>query len=958
MQRLIFLPFTLVFLFLATFSYGQVQKVKYFVKYNDATCLFDFCIIITEGQATTMQQRVQMNCQYTVVVPTGSTVSLAAKYMPLQSNQTYTGTSPMEWQLGSVVVAPASKPECDFYSVVPTLAPTSFYNNLSTNDTVPLFALAISPVTDCAKSIRIFDNNTDPGPLDPGMNGSNFSNGFTIGGIQNKYDGNAASRYPSKPEVISLQASCSQGLHLAVEARPSQTTCQQGLSYEWKGPEGFLSDEPVVNMPDAGPLQKGKYYISIQDSLGCTVLDSVQAYVKPYAGKDALVMCFQTGSATLKAKGSGHWEFPTDNPGTAVFSDSTQAVTLVSSFSVPGAYKAIWFSETCSDTVDINVGSNCNCPIENTLEIPSVFLFCAEANAMGISGNTITATGNYQWIYKVNQGSYTNAGGNAEDEDYMIDNMASGSYEFRRVFTRTEPSVCKDTSNAVFFDVMPAISAGEDISLFCFSADTAEIMASGQGVWSELSENPGALDIIQYGNPEQLFTGIEHAGIYSLTWSNEACIDTIHIAANPYCGCEEANGGEDLEVCAGDTLSIQGTCSVGVWRADAQNPQGGQILGEGGGEAQIHFLSNAMGSYKFLYVVFDTLIDTVRIDVRSKPVINAGEDFNYCQGSPSVLLVAGGGHQYHWSTGENGANIMVSPPQTTTYSVTGTDVHGCRGTDTIMVTVLPKPEGLIPPPPVAVTGTSITLQSGQWSYAASYIWQGPGGFTATQPNPVIANVTTQHAGTYTLTVFSEDDCASTASIILTVNEGTLPVEIYGLKGYFDEARRANIISWEVASLSQHDLFIVERSSELNHFEEVGRIKSNGETGHFEIIDNEIQGAGQLYYRIVSVDLDKQIQIFGPVKIILNNKETKAFSIFPIPFSDQIKVETQTKLVDPIQIKVLDIFGTVLYHKEYSDFNPRKNLLHELDASSLRPGMYRVWIRYDGSDYMYSILKAE
>lgn len=957
MQRLIYIPFTFLFLFLSITTFSQVQKVKYFVKYNDATCLFDFCIIITEGQAMTMQQRVQMNCQYTVVVPTGSTVSLAAKYMPLQSNQTYTGTIPMEWQLGSLVVAPASKPECDFYSVVPTLAPTSFYNNLSTNDTVPLFALAISPVTDCAKGIRIFDNSTDPGPLDAGMNGSNFSNGFTIGGIQNKYDGNAASRFPSKPEVISLQASCSQGLHLEVEARSAQTTCQQGLSYEWKGPEGFLSDEPVVNMPNAGPLQKGKYYIRVQDSLGCTILDSVQAYVKPDAGKDASVLCFQSGAATLKAKGTGHWELSVDNPGTAVFSDSAQAVTLVSSFSVPGAYKAIWFSETCSDTVDINVGSNCNCPIENTLEIPSVFLFCAETNAMGISGNTVNATGNYQWIYKVNQGAYTNAGGNAEEEDYMIDNMATGTYEFRRVFTRTEPSVCKDTSNAVFFDILPSLSAGEDINLFCFSSDTAEIMASGQGVWTQLSGNPGAVEIIQYGNPIQTFTGFEQPGIYSLTWSNEACVDTINITANPFCGCHEANGGQNREVCAGDTIAIQGTCSVGVWRAATQNPQGGQILGNEAGEAQIYFQSNAMGSYYFLYVVFDTLVDTVRIDVRSKPVINAGEDFDYCQGSQSVLLVAGGGSQYHWSTGENGANIMVSPAQTTTYSVTGTDVHGCRGIDTIIVMVLPKPQGMIPPPPVAVTGTTITIQSGTWSDAASFIWQGPGGFTATQANPVISNITVQHAGTYTLTVFSEFECASSASIVLSVNEGTLPVEIYNLKGYYDEIREGNVVSWEVASLSQHDVFIVEKSIDLIHFEEVETVKSYGKTGLYEILDTDFYSSGLIYYRIVNVDLDNQRQIYGPVKILSKENGGKTFSIFPIPCTDNLVMQSQLLLDEPINIQIMDMKGQIIQRMQYHYSYP-VNLLHDFNVSILKPGMYRIWIGYQGSDYIYSFIKVE
>lgn len=279
-------------IFLPLFLRSQVQKVNYFMKYNETTCLFDFCIIIKEGQATTMQQRVQMNAQYSVVVPTGSTVTVAAKHNPLQSNQNYTGTIPMDWQIGSTVYSPAAMPESDFYSIVPTLSPTSFYNNLYVNDTIRLFSLNISPVGDCAKGIRIFHNQQDPGPQAPGMNGSNFSNGFTIGGIQNKYDGNAPSVLPRVPEIASLQQSCDMGLELQVEVVSGGTGCRRGISYEWTGPEDFFSAEQDVFMPEAGPLQNGMYYIKVQDSLGCYKTDSIQAYVKPDAGKDALAHAF------------------------------------------------------------------------------------------------------------------------------------------------------------------------------------------------------------------------------------------------------------------------------------------------------------------------------------------------------------------------------------------------------------------------------------------------------------------------------------------------------------------------------------------------------------------------------------------------------------------------------------------------------------------------------------------
>lgn len=93
---------------------AQVQKVQYFMKYNEEKCLFDFHIVIKEGRAISGQHRAQLNAQYSVIVPAGSTVIMAEKHMPLQSNLQYNGTVPMDWKLASTILAPAVQSESDF----------------------------------------------------------------------------------------------------------------------------------------------------------------------------------------------------------------------------------------------------------------------------------------------------------------------------------------------------------------------------------------------------------------------------------------------------------------------------------------------------------------------------------------------------------------------------------------------------------------------------------------------------------------------------------------------------------------------------------------------------------------------------------------------------------------------------------------------------------------------------
>ena len=102
----------------------------------------------------------------------------------------------------------------------------------------------------------------------------------------------------------------------------------------------------------------------------------------------------------------------------------------------------------------------------------------------------------------------------------------------------------------------------------------------------------------------------------------------------------------------------------------------------------------------------------------------------------------------------------TTSPINVTYTITPI-VQGCSGTPfKYTATVYPSV-----PTPVANTnspvcvGTDINLQSVAIPNAV-YNWSGPGGFTSTQQNPTIPNVTAANAGTYSLFV-TVNGCAST-----------------------------------------------------------------------------------------------------------------------------------------------------------------------------------------------------
>ena len=170
----------------------NVSGLSYQIRFNELTQEYDCFIIINAGSATAPSSRIQLNAQYSVVVPTGSTVTMSNKYLPLQNNLNYDGVSPCNWFISSWILHPTIQPENDFYSIVPTISPISRYNNLSQNDTIKLFSLNIFPIPYCKNEVRNFINGVDPNSTADGMQGTAFTNAFSIGSTSQLYQNNVA----------------------------------------------------------------------------------------------------------------------------------------------------------------------------------------------------------------------------------------------------------------------------------------------------------------------------------------------------------------------------------------------------------------------------------------------------------------------------------------------------------------------------------------------------------------------------------------------------------------------------------------------------------------------------------------------------------------------------------------------------------------------------------------------
>jgi len=193
-----FKSFSLVFMLCFSFHLqGQVTSVYYQLAFVDSTDHYQLNLVIGAGSATSAVQRLQSNAQYSLVFPDDLTFSFVEFLMPLQGNQFYTGTTPTTYDDYSTDDALGST----YVAIVPAISPSSYYNDVYANDTIPLF---IFDVGGYDSGVRLYENGVDP-DASHFSSGTNYSQGFTMGSLQQLYTGNLPTRImatPAPPEPV------------------------------------------------------------------------------------------------------------------------------------------------------------------------------------------------------------------------------------------------------------------------------------------------------------------------------------------------------------------------------------------------------------------------------------------------------------------------------------------------------------------------------------------------------------------------------------------------------------------------------------------------------------------------------------------------------------------------------------------------------------------------------------
>lgn len=229
-------------------------------------------------------------------------------------------------------------------------------------------------------------------------------------------------------------------------------------------------------------------------------------------------------------------------------------------------------------------------------------------------------------------------------------------------------------------------------------------------------------------------------------------------------GLPKISAGGDTTICLKDFVQLAGTGGVSYkWSpastldcSDCPNPKASP---------------KARTTYTVIGTDANSCSDTdkVEIDIKTKVVANVGQGGEICQDEKFLLSVDGGRTQ-QWFPGESlNDNTIKTPsagPQhTTTYRVVSYEGSCIPDTNDVKVTVHPKPTVKASGAQTIISGNPATIYA-EGERIHRFAWAPYENMTCSDcPDP---RVTPSKTTTYTVTVFTDKNCADSDQVTITV----------------------------------------------------------------------------------------------------------------------------------------------------------------------------------------------
>ncbi len=305
--------------------------------------------------------------------------------------------------------------------------------------------------------------------------------------------------------------------------------------------------------------------------------------------------------------------------------------------------------------------------------------------------------------------------------------------------------------------------------------------------------------------------------------------------------------------------------------------------------------------------VYEVNVPSISVSETSGLVSNDGI---ICTGASATLTVAGSG-PYLWNTGETSSSITVSPTTTTAYSV-----KACNITATKTITVNPVHTCSITAVPnnnIYTGGIVTNLYLGygpqklRLNVSASgagapytYVWTGNGLSNNNTANPVFT-ATTAGSFTFTAQVTNTFGCVSSCSITICVTDIRVP-RTYGRKVYICHNGSDDDDDDDDEDDDDHH-----NNNSGGNYSRTLAISTNAVAAHLRNHPND--RLGRCGTVPCGLNTNKNFDMLPEEKagIIVVNA-------FPNPTNNFFTLLIQSDLNHPVEVKVIDLQGRILYTK--------------------------------------------
>ncbi len=174
---------------------------------------------------------------------------------------------------------------------------------------------------------------------------------------------------------------------------------------------------------------------------------------------------------------------------------------------------------------------------------------------------------------------------------------------------------------------------------------------------------------------------------------------------------------------------------------------------------------------------------------------------------------------------------------------------------------------------------------------------------------------------------------------LASEQNPLPIELVYFKG--DCYNNFTRLEWETASETNNNVFVIERSTDAQTFEEIGRLAGAGNSNQsitYSFNDNN-PPLRKTYYRLKQIDFDENFSYSNIIFVECNNIKLPQFSVYPNPFKSEINIEMSNISSEKIIIEIYNLEGKIL--RTYTHQNIDTKFTKTIDLRELAPAMYAV-----------------